>query len=423
MNGKLRLSPNFVDLEGEGVPTGIEAEDGERATEIERERREPEEEAIPESNTPKQNSEGNLGSEPIPDQSVVAPEDVPLPDDSDIEDLEFGDDAEMPDADALLCGTESCWEIEITPPDGWHLPIEVDEEMICLASENRKKRVEVSLRDMTVKDQRRFALAKAKEVGAWLTHRTVKRVAGGKIPEKNIMRCRWIYTWKNVEPTSEATKDGKKAKARLVVLGFEDPDLERVPNDAPTLSKDGRQLLIQKICSNRWRLTSFDISTAFLHGKGDGRLLGIQAPPEVKEALEMQNDDQCELVGGAYGRIDAPYLWYQELKSSLLQLGFHQCPLDPCVFMLGERKPDGKWRSHGILGIHVDDGICGGDKVSRNSGPSTVLDRSRRDRLFSQGLDFSSGMIVVLRWTKRVMLRALIPSMSIVTDERIQICP
>ena len=231
----------------------------------------------------------------------------------------IGDDLEPTGDDQVeSCGSEICWEIEINPPEGWNLPRELDEDMICLASEGRKKRVEVRLRDLTVKEQQRFAAAKHKEVGARLSHRTVLRVAKGRIPEKNIMRCRWIYTWKSAEPESEATADGRKAKARLVVLGFEDPDLDKVPNDAPTPSKDGRQLLLQKVCSNRWRLCSFDISTAFFHEKGDGRLLGIHAPPEVREALSMDEGDQCELKGGAYGRIDAPYPWYQELRGALL---------------------------------------------------------------------------------------------------------
>ena len=77
----------------------------------------------------------------------------------------------------------------------------------------------------------------------------------------------------DAEANTAETADGKKAKARLVVLGFEDPDIDIIHNDAPTLSKDGRQLLLQKIASNHWELCSFDVSTAFLHGKRDGRVL------------------------------------------------------------------------------------------------------------------------------------------------------
>ena len=181
------------------------------------------------------------------------------------------------------------------------------------------------------------------------------------------MRCRWIYTWKTAGAVDEATADGRKAKARLVALGFEDPGIDRVPNDAPTLIKDGRQLLLQKVCSNRWKLCSFDINTAFLHGKRDGTLLGIQAPPELKEALAMQEGQTCELQGVAHGRIDAPCLWYREFRKESISLGFHQGPLDPCVFLLSDVDAQGKVHSHGVVGIQVDDGICGGDETFRKT--------------------------------------------------------
>ena len=210
-----------------------------------------------------------------------------------------------------------------------------------------------------------FAAAKNKEIGAWLHHKTVRRVVGGKLPEHALMRCRWILNWKSAtgdESPMELSSEGQRAKARLVVIGFEDPGIDTVANDAPTLTKDGRMAVLQTISSNRWELTSFDISTAFLHGKGDGRPLGLHPPPELKEALGMEEGDQCALDGGAYGRIDAPYLWYCEFRDELVRQGCTQCPLDPCVFGYYSKNKAGQLRCHGVIGIHVDDGIAGGDK-------------------------------------------------------------
>ena len=121
---------------------------------------------------------------------------------------------------------------------------------------------------------------------------------------EQVMRCRWLSTWE--DPQLGSTE--KRAKARLVILGFEDPGVGAVANDAPTRSKDSKQLLLQKAASRRWDLINFDISTAFLKGEGDGRPLGIHPPPEIKRALRMGDQDQCGLEGGAYGRVDAPYL-------------------------------------------------------------------------------------------------------------------
>ena len=172
------------------------------------------------------------------------------------------------------------------------------------------------------------------------------------------MRCRWILTWKPPAPGLSE----KRAKARLVVLGFEDPQLSTIAADAPTLSKDGKQMVLQQVSSRGWRLINFDISTAFLKGAGDGRQLGLHAPAELRQAIGMKSEDQCQLIGGAYGRADAPILWYRTLRKTLESLGFVAHPLDGCVFSLVSKDPQGKVRVHGCLGIHVDDGIGGGDQ-------------------------------------------------------------
>ncbi|CAE7260010.1 GIP [Symbiodinium sp. CCMP2592] len=146
-----------------------------------------------------------------------------------------------------------------------------------------------------------------------------------------------------------------------------DPVEVPVPEDEDDLLfgdsewKDGRQLILQQVASRQWKLINFDISTAFLQGKGDGRKLGIKPPEELREALGMGPTDQCRLEGGAYGRIDAPFLWFQTLKQTLEELGFIQSPFDPCTFSLVTKGPGGEPRVHGVLGIHVDDGIGGGD--------------------------------------------------------------
>ena len=288
---------------------------------------------------------------------------VPIPDDSD-GDLMFGDD---------FCFGEvlgnKFWEIDITPSS---LPAETaldPHEMVMAATELRKKRVEVKLKDLGEEDQLRFAAAKDKELKAWLSHKTVQKVAQGKIPDNAIMRCRWLLSWKGAsgdEPPGELALNGKRAKARLVVIGYEDPDIDSVKNDAPTLTKDGRQLVLQQVSSFRWPLISFDISTAFLHGRGDGRNLGLHPTPEIQEALEMGPSDQCALNGGAYGRVDAPFLWFCEIRDELLNQGCKQHPLDPCVFTFGETDEHGEYHPCGSLGLHVDDGIGGGNEAFMN---------------------------------------------------------
>ena len=120
-----------------------------------------------------------------------------------------------------------------------------------------------------------FDEAKRKEVQASVDHGAVKKLTKGTLNPEQIMRPRWIVTWKNPLPGSTEFR----AKARLVILGFEDPGIgNKIDTNAPTLSKDGRQLLLQQVSSNSWPLINFHVSTAFLRGKGDGHLLSSSQP-------------------------------------------------------------------------------------------------------------------------------------------------
>ena len=321
----------------------------------------PENEMFPPESIPSETSQN--GDTMVGDDKELEPHEIPVPEDDDDEEglCAFGDDVEISPHSGIweieLCESQwnnvKCSDVE---PSSTQLHV-LFAEQILVASTARKQKVEVKYRDLSVADQELFDTAKSKEIKAWIDHGTVQKVARGSLRSDQIMRCRWILTWK----APEVGGVGRRAKARLVVLGFEDPGLAEIPRDAPTLSKDGRQLLLQLVASNRWDLLNFDISTAFLKGQGDGRTLGIHPPEELKQALKMQNGDPCLLKGGAYGRVDAPYLWYCELKRVLVELGFVVCPFDGCLFSLITEGPKGKPLVRGVLGIHVDDGIGGGD--------------------------------------------------------------
>jgi hypothetical protein len=76
--------------------------------------------------------------------------------------------------------------------------------------------------------------------------------------------------------------------------------------------------------------------------------------------MKLQPWECCELLKSAYGLCNAPLLWYEELKGALLNLGFQISPLDPCLYVLPKRGQKG---IHGLVGIHVDDGLGAGDQV------------------------------------------------------------
>ncbi len=339
-------------------------------------------EAIPNSENPSGNSpenpehasqppsEGEPSSEPIPGgnssgnsevgvgQPSVEAADVPIPEDVHDE----------------LIGWHCCDEDNlenISFQKGWVGEIDIQEqdiekwktedqpaEMAFLVSAAKRQKSEVRLRDLDPKEVELFKKAKQGEINNWLSTGTVKRIFRNQIPEVQILRCRWLLTWKPIEQPSPGESD-KKAKARLIVLGYLDPQLEEIPRDSPTMSKTSRMLILQMISSEGWDLMSFDVKAAFLQGTQSGRTLGIEPVPELSEAMKLKPGEICQLVKGAYGLVDAPYLWYKTLQAELVQLGFRTTPFDPCTFVLYDKVST---KPQGVIGIHVDDGLCGGNE-------------------------------------------------------------
>ena len=244
----------------------------------------------------------------------------------------------------------------------------IDDHTAMLATAAKRGKGEVKLSTLSETDKQLFQTAKGKELGCWLETSTVSKILRNKIHPDRIMTSRWILTWKE-DPSQPS---GTKAKARLVVRGYQDPELDKVSTDSPTLARDSRMLLLQTIASHHWTLQNFDIKTAFLRGRSDGRKLAMEPVPELRKLMGMTPNEVCLLEGNAYGRVDAPLLFYREFRQKLESIGFEAHPLDGCLFLL--RNPKNPEVLDGILGTHVDDGIGGGN--SRYDEALTTLQKS-----------------------------------------------
>ena len=95
---------------------------------------------------------------------------------------------------------------------------------------------------------------------------------------------------------------------------------------------------MQLASSKGWdNIESFDIKAAFLRGQEQGdRLLGIEPTAELRERLKLKPNEILQSLKGAYGRGDAPFLWFMELKKGLEALGFIPKPIRSVRFHTGE---------------------------------------------------------------------------------------
>ena len=102
-------------------------------------------------------------------------------------------------------------------------------------------------------------------------------------PER-LLRMRWILTWKYTEGGD------RKAKARVVILGYQHPELTSEPTAAPTLGKMSRHLLLQACALHKLRVHFGDVSSAFLQTSASREYqeLTIKAP--------LQKSGTCSLI-------------------------------------------------------------------------------------------------------------------------------
>ena len=106
--------------------------------------------------------------------------------------------------------------------------------------------------------------AKAKELSQFFQNE-VWEFADDMTPGdiKRTITARWVLTWKVDEETGLP-----KAKARLVLRGFEDPDLTKMKTNSPTAGRTARQVFLTIAGNNTWTLVVGDVTAAFLSGSG-----------------------------------------------------------------------------------------------------------------------------------------------------------
>ena len=232
---------------------------------------------------------------------------TPMPNETDDEDLV---------CEGLHCMDEEPESVAMTDDQAWQCSFYVTESDIegwrhetcpdeCgfLATAAKRQRAEVKLATLSPIEKLEFQKAKDHEIQNWLKTGTISKIMRDQVPPDQILRCRWILTWKPIDQQEreqlKGTKDFK-AKARLVILGYLDPKIAEVPRDSPTLGRHSKMLLLQLIASKGWDLKSFDIKAAFLQGKNQkDRVLAIEPVAEIVKMMNLSPQEICKLEKGS----------------------------------------------------------------------------------------------------------------------------
>ena len=128
---------------------------------------------------------------------------------------------------------------------------------IWMSQKMAEKSKEVSWQKLTYEEKLEYDEAQAVELSNVLSSAAVRALVMSETKDldySKVMKMRWVLTRKN----------SGTAKARLVVLGFQQHNLTSVQTAAPTLSRTGRYALLAAAANKGFKLESGDVTSAFL---------------------------------------------------------------------------------------------------------------------------------------------------------------
>ena len=160
------------------------------------------------------------------------------------------------------------------------------------------------------------------------------------LPEgANLIDSRWVFAIKDLPGL------WKRYKARVVAKGFSQVHgVNFWEIFAPVLNLTSLRALVAIAVQEKLPIRQVDVVTAFLHAPLDVDLYMKPAP-----GLYDDPNTVWKLNKSLYGLKQAPKEWHEDIKLTLLTLGFKQSSADQCVFV-------GTFLNRLVrLGLYVDD--------------------------------------------------------------------
>ena len=169
------------------------------------------------------------------DVATEAPATLPAdaPENEDAVQLDNAVNTAVPNDDDDLLVTASRNSHQVLEVSMNLFPEDITENPLCLWSvledcfqvsppAAKQRRVEVSFRKLNPEDKQLFTKAMQKEWNSWIENKVTSLCKSKGIDPDRIIRARWVLVWKK---SSDPDDKGKTPKARLVLVGWQDPEL------------------------------------------------------------------------------------------------------------------------------------------------------------------------------------------------------
>ena len=154
-------------------------------------------------------------------------------------------------------------EVEVNMPENPHQWNRALQDLQCyMVGALKRRAVEVREKNLSEDERKQFAEAKGIEVRNFIAAKAFECLPAELAPNQSqAIGMGWILTWKYREDGS------RKAKARAVLLGYQDPAYEHRSTTAPVMSRQSRQMLLQQAANRSWTVYKGDVSGAFLQSR------------------------------------------------------------------------------------------------------------------------------------------------------------
>ena len=195
------------------------------------------------------------------------------------------------------------------------------------------------------------AHAQAEELAKWKQYGVYTEVEDTGQPA---ITTRWVLTEKSVEGV-------RMVKARLVVRSYQE-EASNIRTDSLTVCRENLRLVSTTAVSNKWKIHSMDVKSAFLQGFPIERVVHVIPPPEANTS------NLWELRKTVYGLNDASRSWYLKAWDEIKKKGTVRSTFDNALFFWRPRK-----KLEGLICFLVDDFFFAGSQQFHN----TVIDHLR----------------------------------------------
>jgi hypothetical protein len=199
-----------------------------------------------------------------------------------------------------------------------------------------------------------YEQAMIKEIRQLIKQRTWSAIPRSEVPKTSkgerrpILKGTWAFKLKRLPDGSPL-----KFKARYCVRG----DLQREGVDyfetyAPVVQWSTVRMLLTIILSRNWTTKQVDYTNAFAQAKLKEE---VYIEPPKGFGRKDKKDMVLKLIQSLYGLKQAPKTFFEKLRDGLVERGFTQSTLDPCLFLKKDM----------ICVVYVDDTIIAGPDADK----------------------------------------------------------